>query len=217
MSLAARRRAPNGGSRTEDWDVAVTQLDGRVGSIEASLGQIVGEIRGLAAKLEDRGKIQWPAFSLLLGVMTVVGGLVYYPVQGNLARVETKLGEVDKGAATDRDLDKLVSVVTRMSETAVSKADLENRLQTAGARRDDWQRNSELRNEALHVSIEDLRKSVVPRGEHEEHWRAVDRQFADVQRQLDDNKRFETDLYSARDIIRDMNERLRAFEAHKPS
>lgn len=64
----------------------------------------------------------------------------------------------------------------------------------------------------LREDIQSLDRLTVPRGEHKEKWRGHDRQIESVQRQIDDLKRFNTDLVSARDFLKNLDDRMRTLE-----
>jgi hypothetical protein len=181
MTVVARSRAPGGGNRTEDWDVAVTQLDGRVGAIESSLITITDALRSLNNKLDDRGRIQWPALGVMFSVLVAVGGLVYWPMQQTQNRFEGQ--------------------ITHISDTAVSKEDF-NLITTAGKeRRDDNLRVAEARFTRLEADLDQLQKLIVPRGEHEEHWRGQAARDIELQREIDTNTSQLAGIYSPKDEL----------------
>ncbi|WP_131114311.1 hypothetical protein [Lichenihabitans psoromatis] len=174
----------------------ITELRTRVLGVENGMLRIESMVAGLGAKFDAKSQtpwaVIWSAAGVVFAMLLGVGSLAYAPISKDQERVSSHLERLAETAVTDRDLDK--------------------RLDISGARRDDWQRGAEKAVEANRQHIDKLENEVVPRGEHEEHWRAVDRQFADVQRQVDEQKKFQSDLYSARDIIRDLNERTKTLE-----
>jgi hypothetical protein len=130
--------------------------------------------------------------AVMLGFITTIGGLVWYPVQSNQQRIE--------------------AAILRMSDVAVTKPELDLRLLATGQRRDDFQRTSEQRDNEANAKIEQLRDKIVPRGEHEEKWRSADQRFVDIQRQVDDQKRAFGDTFSLRDALQQIQRRLDSVE-----
>lgn len=66
-------------------DARLSALETRVESIAGSLGEVVTAVRGLGEKIDLRGRTPWgmiwTALGTLVGVLTVVGGLAYYPIK----------------------------------------------------------------------------------------------------------------------------------------
>lgn len=192
----------------------------------ATASQINGlsqQISNLSTKLDERAKIPWPALGVMLSFLTIIGGLVWYPVK--------------------EGLDRQQRVIEKMLETSVTQKDLDVRLTATGQRRDDWQRQSEDRSKRNSDAVADLTKSSVPRGEHEEKWRTIDDaikrnqtrldeitkmivprgeheekwrgndgRMADEQRQIDELKKAYSDLYNPRDALTTMQRRLDDIE-----
>jgi len=158
----------------------------------AQFNSLSQQIANLSTKLDERAKIPWPALGVMLSFLTVVGGLVWYPVKA--------------------ELDRHGRVVEKMQDELITSKEVEYRLGTSGQRRDDWQRSAEDRMRRNEARIDDVTKLIVPRGEHEEKWRSNDRQFTDTQRQLDEIKKAYSDLYSPRDALTNLQRRLEDVE-----
>lgn len=206
--------------RVQNLEAGIKDLSSATASQINGLSQ---QISNLSTKLDERAKIPWPALGVMLSFLTIVGGLVWYPVKD----------------AQDRQQ----RVIEKMADATVTQKDLDVRLSATGQRRDDWQRQSEERSrrnsdliadltkaavprgeleekwrttdDAIkrnQARIDDATKTIVPRGEHEEKWRGNDRQLADMQRQIDEIKKTYSELYSPRDALTNMQRRLDDIE-----
>lgn len=160
---------------------------------------LANQIGKLDNSLQERGKIQWPAFSLLLAGILAIGGLAYWPINDGQRRMEVSIKE--NNAAIVTALGKVVDSVPSSREISAS-----------ALRRDDWQRYAEERFKKVEIESNDLQKAIVPRGEHEEKWRGASLQFSDHQRQLDALKADFSGLYSPRDALTSMQRRLEDLE-----
>lgn len=111
-------------------DARLSALETRVEGIAGSLNSVVTAVNALGEKL-DRGRqtpwgVIWSAMSVATAIITVIGGLAYWPI---------KEGQADFKAS-------LLAMQDRS----------DRRLETLNA-------------------------SVVPRAEHQEHWRQADQDF----------------------------------------
>lgn len=188
----------------------------RFSGIESSINTLATQLSNLGTKLDTRSQtpwgVIWAAAGVCVGILIAIGGLVYTPVAREQERVSGRIERLADIAASDKDLDKVVGAVAGLSASTVSKADLDARFATGNARRDDWQRSAEKATDENRADIVRLRSDVVPRSENAEHWLSTDHQVADLQRQIDETKKFQSELYSARDIIKDLNERTKTLE-----
>lgn len=60
--------------------------------------------------------------------------------------------------------------------------------------------------------LKEIRGQLVPRAEHDRDWASQDRQFSDMQRQLDQNRNDIHAIYSPNDALRSLAERLDKME-----
>ncbi|KAB7788073.1 hypothetical protein [Methylorubrum populi] len=219
---------PNGATRDDRFQNSLDVTNNRVSTLEKSVGELAssqerlglrlsseitnvatslsGEIRTLAGQFADRSKIPWPALGVMLAFITTIGGLVWYPVKDKQDKVD---------AAIQRLADTTADKLEKVADNAVTKSDLEYRLTVSGARRDEFQRQSEARDTKLENVVEQIRDKIVPRGEHEEKWRGNDQRFVDMQRQIDEQKRAFGDTFSLRDALQQMQKRIDALETVK--
>lgn len=67
----------------------------------------------------------------------------------------------------------------------------------------------------IREDINQIRIDLVPRKEHDRDWQAETEHFADLQRQIDENKATISQMFNAHDALTDMSARLRALEELK--
>ena len=63
--------------------------------------------------------------------------------------------------------------------------------------------------------IKDLRAVVVPRAEHDRDWASQDRQFSDLQRQIDQNREDIKSIFTPSDALKQLNDRVAKLEDKK--
>lgn len=95
----------------------------------------------------------------------------------------------------------LKSALATVSENMVTREELDWR---AGRGAEDRTRTE--------AAIKELRSEQVSRGEHEQKWASYDIQLRDLQRQADEVKRQLSEVYSPRDALLDVRERLERLE-----
>lgn len=178
------------------------QINSLATATQAQTNQLGQQISKLDSSLQERGKIQWPAFSLLLGAIIAIAGLAYWPINDSLKRLEVV--QKDDRAAMMGALAKVVDTTPSSREIVAT-----------GARRDDWQRYAEERFKNVEKEANEQQKAIVPRGEHEEKWRSVEQRFADHQRQLDAIKADFSGLYRPRDALESIQRRLEQLESSR--
>lgn len=166
-----------------------TQINSLATATTAQTNQLGQQISKLDNSLQERGKIQWPAFALLLSAITAIGWLAYNPINAAQNRIESQ--------------------IIKLADTTPSSRE----IAATGARRDDWQRYAEERFKKVEGEANEHQKAIVPRGEHEEKWRSVEQRFADHQRQLDAIKADFSGLYRPRDALESIQRRLEFLES----
>lgn len=166
-------------------------------STATQINALSQQITNLATKIDERGKMPWPALSVMLSALVVIGGLVWYPVKNDLTRTE--------------------SLLIKLSDTVSEKYVTKEQSATAGQRRDDWQRVAEERFKRVESDADRLQTSIVPRGEHEEKWRGNEGQIAALKGQIEDLKKTFGDTYGPRDALLQLLRRVEQLEAAKRS
>ncbi len=194
--------------------------------VSARFSEITQEIRGLSAKFDERQRIPWPALSVVLAGLTAIGALAYWPLQTAQTRNDIVLTRIAETYATDKELSVQVNSDNdrfrrleaeledrgKLIPKVVFKDDLDKQLAQAADVRTAERNTTLSRLSALETLAEKARSEVVPRGEHEEHWHSQEARNVELQRQIDEVKRFETNLVPAAGYLRSLDERLRQME-----
>lgn len=157
-------------------------------SFQTQFSSLAASISGLSTKIEERGRPQWMMMIAAAGFL-----LAFMTSIGTLAYLPIS-------STTAR----LETDVAKLRDGSVSRAELDARSVRTGT---DLSR--------LREDIKAVDSITVPRGEHEEKWRSHDRQIESVQRQIDDLKKFNTDLVSARDFLKNLDDRMRVLESRR--
>lgn len=156
--------------------------------LQTTATELASEVKSLATSLQERSKIPWQALGVMLTSLTVIGGLVYWPVNENQKRLE--------------------SILIKMDESKISKAEFNSVISNAAQRRDDAQRAGEERDRETRAQIEKMRGEIVSRGEHAEKWAGTQQRFADQQRQIDQISANLSGIYTPRDAFGTLGRRL---------
>lgn len=159
-------------------------------SFQTQFSALNASISGLSTKIEERGRPQWMMMIAAAGFL-----LAFMTSIGTLAYLPIR-------STTER----LETDVGKLRDLGVSRAELDARSSRTIT---DLSR--------LREDIQAVDRITVPRGEHEEKWRGHDRQIESVQRHIDDLKKFNTDLVSARDFLKNLDDRMRALESRRPA
>lgn len=154
----------------------------------SQIAGIAAQISAIGAKIEDRAKVPWQAMGVVLSALVVVGGLVWYPQNDRLTR--------------------LTEVVEKLIDTNITRREYEGRLGTLGQLRDQQAAASADRIERLEKQVRETASGIVPRGEHTEKWLAQRDRDADLQRQVDSLRKDFGELYSPRDALKSMQQRI---------
>lgn len=180
------------------FEAQIIELRTNQSAFKSDITEIKTAISSLMSEMKVRNQTQWPviwtAIGVVTGVISLLGGVLIYPMRNDMAKQEMRL-------------DKIVDVM-------VTGHDLDTRLTVSGARRDDWQRNSEGRSESNRDAIEKLQSEIVPRGEHDQRYAAIEREFADKQRQLDELRGRSDSLYGPRDELTRLSKEVDDLRAH---
>lgn len=192
---------------SDEATVNIGALQQRVFGLESSqraIGENVANLAsrveslfaGLSSKIEERSR---PQYSLLislgvlgLAVIAAVGGLAYAPIRENQSDLKLAVVEMTKQ-------------IGGLGEKFVSIRELDAR---SGRTREEMAR--------LNLDLTNLGKDMVPRAELVERFRSFDAQDTNLQRQLDELKRFNTNLVPAPDFLKSLDDRMRALERRPP-
>lgn len=159
-------------------------------SIEASISQLTSETRSAIAGLSSQiSDRNKPQWQALSVILAAAVAI------GGLAYWPVREATAD-----------LKVNLQRQSEQMVTRTEMEWRTARSA---EDRQRTE--------LSLRLLQDDLVPRGEHTRVWQNYDQRFVEVQRQLDELKQQAGSVYSARDVILDLRERLDRLERLRQS
>lgn len=210
----------------------VASMDARLGGVEGAITKIFGAIEALGSKIDRRSETPWgsiwAACGVVLTVLTVVGGMAIMPLKesstANATRIDaisTQYMHKDEVRDLFTAMNATIKSVGEMSaanikassDTAAANlanfaANIDRRADISNARRDDYQKMADKRSQDNTDRIVKLEDGIVRRGEHQEHWAAVEHEMLDKQREIDDLRFRLNDIFSAKDIIRQLGDRL---------
>ncbi|WP_210164813.1 hypothetical protein [Mesorhizobium ciceri] len=164
-------------------------------SVSSLLTKMDERFTTLNTSIAERSRPQWQALGVMVSVVVVLGGLVYWPIRESTNDLK----------AQDIETSRLIQSLT--SET--SKAIQSLAANTVTRQEMDWraQRGIEDRNR-MEAAVVELRTSTVDRNEWMERNRAYDQQAADFNRRLDELRQDFGSVYGTRDVIQDMKREL---------
>lgn len=205
---------PTTAQRSQRDDAKLAALEQRVYGLERGvhdlnqlftgrIGEVSAQLAGLTSKLDERSRTPWATIVSAMGVVLAIviagGQLAKAPVDEALGRLERDYDRIARESVPSANFAEFKTGYT--SDRAAARQDAEARF----ARVDQSLA-------ALDQRIRDARGAVVPRGEHQERWRAEDAAVASLQRQVDDLKTAFGGVYGARDVIMDLRQRLDRVE-----
>ena len=172
-------------------------------SVNASLTTLSNELR-------SNSKTQWPVIWAAAGVCFTVlatGGAFFY---NSLSKGQDRLD-----AAVVKNAELQQAAISKLAEaTSVSFAAIPDRFVSQKELEYRTARGTEDR-ARMEDSLKKLDEAQVPRAEHERVWANYDQRFADQQRQLDEIKQAQGNVYGARDFLLDTRERLDRLERQR--
>lgn len=182
---ALGERVEGQGRRLSSLEATVTQ---GFKQVEVSIGSLSSEFR-------NSQRPQWQAIGVALTFATVVGALAYWPIRENQSDFKSDLRSIADSAMS-------------VSSFVDFKATYENNRIVSRTEYID-------KFNAVNSSIAKIADDQVPRKEMDRVWASQDRQFSDLQRQLDEIKASVANVYSPRDVIRDTLERIDRLERER--
>ncbi len=157
-------------------------------NMSSGFADLRNQISGIAKEFSSSRQPQWQALSVVLVFCTVVGGLAYWPIREQQSDLRITISELSK-------------VVKEVNDAKISRAEFGGRLASNDQRAATLREMYADRFKRIEADVDAQQKALVPRGEHEEHWRGVGSQIANVQRQLDETKAALGNTYGLRDEI----------------
>jgi hypothetical protein len=176
-----------------DVDKRFTQIasdvDKRFSELNSSL---TSQINSVGVKLDERAKIPWPALGVMLSFLALLGGMAYLPIMQTQARLNDDIQHL--GASylpKDVYADRHEALRASLTDRIIAQEERLSRI--AGL-------------------LEDIRKTIVPRVEHEKDWTAQHDREAALARQIEDLKRIYSDIYSPKDEIKRLEQQVDELE-----
>lgn len=170
----------------------------------ANHGELMSTIRGVQSAQAERSKVQWPAIGVICTVLSIAGGLVYYPIKDKQESLSRAIELFADRGATKNELMTAITAEDRVITSA---------LTSIKERRDDQQRVTESRFGRIEADMDGMQHAVVPRGELEANWNAQRARDAELQRQLDDQRTRVESIYSPRDAITSLQRTVEDLQA----
>jgi polyhydroxyalkanoate synthesis regulator phasin len=217
----------NGEDRAQSQRSAysIEVIDQRVGSLERTQQMILDRIdlqsskfEGQMTQLKDAFSAsrtpQWTVVSSFLGVTVIIIGALWgtgiNPIRSDIASLIQ---------ITARNTDS----ISTLQQAKVSENDYANDIILDQSRRELDYARVESEVEKLEQRLEKISDSLVPRGEHEQHWSNLEdatvanrelflRADENLQRQLDEIAADFDNIYSARDVITEMQGRMNQLD-----
>lgn len=169
--------------------------ESRLGILEAAVSNIGSQLKGISDRLDQRSGINWAPISILVTVLSLVGGGAAAFLNMGQSRLEAMIAKQEVRA-----------------ERYVPREDLDTRFHVVAQRRDDLQRLTDDRVARLERDLDNMQKSIVPRGEHEQTWATQRTKDDGLQRQLDQARKDLSDLNTPRDTIQGIQRRIEELD-----
>lgn len=156
-------------------------------------------LASLSNELRSNSKTQWPviwsAAGVCFTVLAALGAFFY----GTLSKGQDRLD-----AAIVKSAEIQQASISELSKAVVPRQEMEWRQARSS---EDRQRTE--------ANVKDLRDSQVPRAELTRVFSGYDQRFADMQRQLDEQKQQAGSVYGVRDILLDLRQRMDRVERER--
>lgn len=175
-------RVTNLGRRQTDLEA---EMRAGFKAVESGMASIANELRSSVAALSTNLAERNKPQWQALGV-----AITFCTVIGGLAYWPIQSSTAD-----------LKTAISGLSEKIVTQKEMEWRTARG---QEDRQRTE--------AAIKDIRDGLVPRAEHERVWQNYTSKDEDLQRQLNEIKQAQGNVYGARDVILDLRERLDRVE-----
>ncbi len=195
---------------SDEASVNIGALQQRVYGLEQAVSNIGAQLTSISQQITSGAKPNWSVLVSTAGFCLLfagaIGGLAYAPIRENQSDLKASSVETNKAVAAlaNQTSFQVNQISKELGKDYVSVRELDGR---SGRTRAEIDR--------LNSDLTSLEKVTVPRGEHEEKWRGSDQRFADQQRQIDELKRFNTDLVSAKDYLKTLDDRMRTLEQQR--
>lgn len=207
MTAAAAARPPQDDAKLAALEQRVYGLERGVHDLNqlftGRIGEVSAQLAGLTSKLDERSRTPWAtivsAMGVVLAIVVAGGQLAKAPLDDALGRLERDYERMGRETASAANFSEFKS--TYESNRLVARQDYDARFARVDAAI-----------AALDMRSRMDKDAVVPRGEHQERWRAGEAAVTGLQRQVDDLKTAFGGIYGARDVVIDLRQRLDRIE-----
>lgn len=209
-------------------DVAVGELGQRVTGLEAGLQGVVGEIRNLSSKIDDRSRPQYPLLVSIAGFFLAFAGSLSYtvinPINSNQARLELSIEKIVDGTVTHREFDQRLSSggsrIERMEqdikalsgEVVYSKEFSEYKIRM-DTEITTMRENSLRELGRIDRELATIRSDMVSRSEHQTHWNETNDRLNALSARLNDMQREFGANYTIGDQIKNLQDQIKILQA----
>lgn len=175
---------------SDEASVNIGALQQRVYGLEQAIGGISQQIGALATKIDQRGQTNWPVIigfgGFALSVMVAIGGMAYWPIRETQSDLKSVLAETNKSIATLAN--QTAFQINQIGERFVSIRELEGRSSRTQA--DIARMNADITAQEINLR------------------RSMEQSDANLQRQIDDQKKAFGDTFSLRDALQQMRREI---------
>lgn len=183
-------RVTNMGRRINDVEVEMRAGFSQLGnSLNAATNETRSSIASLSTSMAERSRPQWQALSVMLAVLVVLGGLVYWPIREATGDLKTSI--ISLSQDTSRSLEAIVAkMVTREELDWRSSRGAEDRARTEAA-------------------IAGLRTSSVDRDEWLQQIHGRDQEIVELSRRIDELRQNVGNQYTTRDLLLELQQEIK--------
>ena len=186
-------------------------LDRKVGQTYTDLAaKLDASISIINSKIDERGKIPWPAVGALLSAIIAIGALAYWPIQTDQGRLAKDIDALNATLLTQSD--RLSASIEKVSDKVVPRRENEQKWNNFDAQLAAVSHRIEVNAADIDKLGEDKISVQSFNAEHADMKASNARDIENVQRQLDDLQRRDADTYNVRDALLDEKKRVDDLE-----
>jgi hypothetical protein len=204
--------------RVETHDKDITGLQQMLLSLDRKVGQTYTDLAAkldasisiINSKIDERGKIPWPAVGALLSAIIAIGALAYWPIQTDQGRLAKDIDALN--ATLLAQSDRLSASIEKVSDKVVPRRENEQKWNNFDAQLAAVSHRIEVNAADIDKLGEDKISVQSFNAQHADMKASNARDIENVQRQLDDLQRRDADTYNVRDALLDEKKRVDDLE-----
>jgi hypothetical protein len=204
--------------RVETHDKDITGLQQMLLSLDRKVGQTYTDLAAkldasisiINSKIDERGKIPWPAVGALLSAIIAIGALAYWPIQTDQGRLAKDIDALN--ATLLAQSDRLSASIEKVSDKVVPRRENEQKWNNFDAQLAAVSHRIEVNAADIDKLGEDKISVQSFNAQHADLKASAARDIENVQRQLDDLQRRDADTYNVRDALLDEKKRVDDLE-----